>query len=74
MGVVQNIAHAAAANLTVLLDTYRNVQWRGAANEGGDAQGATNTFISDTSYHKITMPVVQRLVGKVMNNSNYSKS
>ena len=72
--IKRNIANAAAANMTVLLDTYRCVPWGdGSApreNEGGDAQGPVGAFVANASNHKITLPEVQWLAGAVRNMTN----
>ena len=68
--IVQNIKNAAAANMTVLIDTYRCKPWGGSDNEGGDAQGPTNGYVKPGFNHKITLPEVKWLAPRLLQYEN----
>jgi chondroitin AC lyase len=62
--IQRDIALGWEHNMTSLIDTYRCIPWGPPAlNGGGDAEGATNRFLSSVSdlNHVITLPEVQWL-------------
>lgn len=51
--IQQQLAHCKARGMQSLIDTYRCTPWGGAAQYGGDAQGAVGTYVSRTTNHKV---------------------
>jgi hypothetical protein len=69
--IMQNIAHAEAKGMQVLLDSYRCTPWgETSQNIGGESQGAVAAYVPPGSNHKITLPEIKWVASRLKNRSS----